>query len=340
LFLFIILSWMAWETYHWMKTTPESDLKKLAPYKTWLYAGLIVFLIVLLALLVQGVVVALVVLPVGVWAIVLMFRPGRSDGHRFLLFLIGTAIFLTLVVELIYLSGDIGRMNTVFKFYLQAWIMLALSSGVCLVWTFQSLKYWKPRLELVWQALLFVLVVSAALFPLLGTTDKIHDRMADGVPTTLDGMAYMQYATYYDMGMDMQLEQDYEAILWMQENVEGSPVILEGQAYEYRWGNRFSIYTGLPGVVGWNWHQRQQRAILGNNEVQERVDAVGTFYLTLDMDYVRSFIDRYEVGYIVVGQLEAAFYPGDGLNKFETYNGILWEEVFRTGQTVIYKVLD
>ncbi|HCU58091.1 MAG TPA: hypothetical protein DF984_07730, partial [Anaerolineaceae bacterium] len=93
---------------------------------------------------------------------------------------------------------------------------------------------WKPRLELVWQGLLFLLVVSAALFPLLGTTDKINDRMADEVPATLDGMAYMEYATYYDMGMDMQLEQDYEAILWMQENIEGSPVILEGQAYEYR----------------------------------------------------------------------------------------------------------
>lgn len=340
LFLFIIVSWMAWETYHWMKTTPLSALQKILPHKTWIYAGLILFLIVLLALLIQGVVVALIVLPVGAWAIVLMFRTGFSDGHRFLLFLMGTAVFLTLVVELIYLSGDIGRMNTVFKFYLQAWIMLSLSSGVCLVWTLQSLKYWKPQLEFVWQALLFALVISAALFPLLGTRDKINDRMADGVPTTLDGMAYMEYATYYDMGMDMQLGQDYEAILWMQENIQGSPVILEGQAYEYRWGNRYTIYTGLPGVVGWNWHQRQQRAILGNNEVQERVDAVGTFYLTLDMDYVQNFIDQYEVGYIVVGQLEEAFFPGEGLTKFTTYTGILWEEVFRTGQTVIYQVLD
>jgi YYY domain-containing protein len=340
LFLFIIVSWMAWETYHWMKTTPESALKKLTPYKTWLYAGLILFLIVLLVLLVQGVVVALVVLPVGVWAVVLMFRPGRSDGHRFLLFLIGTAIFLTLVVELIYMVGDIGRMNTVFKFYLQAWIMLALSSGVCLAWTLQSLKYWKPKLEFVWQVLLFLLVVSAALFPLMGTRDKIHDRMAEGVPTTLDGMAYMANATYYDMGMNMQLEQDYEAILWMQENVEGSPVILEGQAYEYRWGNRYTINTGLPGVVGWNWHQRQRRAALQNNEVQERVDAVGTFYLTEDLNYVRDFIDRYNVAYIVVGQLEEAFFPGVGLAKFEANDGVLWQEVFRTGHTVIYQVLD
>ena len=68
-------------------------------------------------------------------------------------------------------------------------------------------------------------------------------------------MTYMNYATYYDMGVVMDLSEDYRAIQWMQDNVIGSPVILEGQAYEYRWGNRFTIYTGLPGVVGWNWHK-------------------------------------------------------------------------------------
>lgn len=340
LFLFVIISWMGWETYRWLKTTPQSALNRLKPYKAWITASLIFFMILLLSLLILGVSIALIAVPVGLWAVILMLRPGCSDGRRFLLFMIGTAVTLTLVVELIYLPGDIGRMNTVFKFYLEAWIMFGLSAGVCVGWVVKSLRYWNNRLEFVWQAVLFILVASAALFTLLGTADKIRDRMAADAPHTLDGMAYMAYATYNDMGVEMDLEEDYQVIRWMQENAEGSPVILEGQAYEYRWGNRYTIYTGLPGVVGWNWHQRQQRAILRNNAVQERVDAVGTFYLTEDTAYVTDFIETYDVSYIILGQLERAFFPGPGLEKFSSYEGELWEEVFRYGSTIVYEVMD
>jgi len=338
LFLFIIVSWMAWETYHWLKTTPKSALEKLEPYLTWIYALLILFAVVLVAFLAMGVPVGVVALPIGLWAVVLMLRPGRSDGGRFHLFMIGTAVTLTLAVELVYLPGDVGRMNTVFKFYLQAWILFALAAGVCLGWLVKSLRYWRNRLALIWQVLLFLLVMSAALFMVLGTTDKVDDRMALNAPQTLDGMTYMAYATYYDMGVNMQLVEDYYAIQWMQDNIEGSPVILEGQAYEYRWGNRFTIYTGLPGVVGWNWHQRQQRAVLRNNAVQERVNAVDMFYTTEDMAYVVEFINAYDVAFIVLGQLERAFYPGSGLEKFQNYEGQLWDPVHQVGSTIIYQV--
>ena len=338
LFLFIIVSWMSWETYHWMKTTPASYLKKLEPYLTWIYAVLILLLIVLVLFLVMGVPVGLIVVPIGLWAVVLMLRPDRSDGGRFHLFIIGTAVTLTLAVELVFLPGDIGRMNTVFKFYLQAWILFSLAAGVCFGWLVKSLTYWRPRLVLLWQGFLFLLVIGSALFTLLGTADKIRDRMAPNAPQTLDGMAYMAYATYYDMGLNMQLVEDYFGIQWMQDNVIGSPVILEGQAFEYRWGTRYSIYTGLPGVVGWNWHQRQQRAILRSNVVQERVNNVNTFYNTEDMDFVVDFLNEHDVSYIVVGQLEQAFYPGAGLEKFRTYEGQLWDAVYRVGSTVIYEV--
>ena len=226
----------------------------------------------------------------------------------------------------------------VFKLYNQAWLLFAVTAGFCTVMLLQALPRWKSVTQFGWQLLFFALIVSSALFPLLGTMDKINDRMAADAPQTLDGMAYMQYATYFDMGVAMDLSQDYQAILWMQDNIHGSPVIVEGQAYEYRWGNRFTIYTGLPGVVGWNWHQRQQRAVLQSNVVQERVDAIGQFYISEDIAETKNFLKKYNVGYIIVGQLEHAFFPGPGLEKFNTFDGILWDEVFRTGDTVIYKV--
>jgi len=138
--------------------------------------------------------------------------------------------------------------------------------------------------------------------------------------------------------VDMDLGQDYRAIQWMQDNVEGSPVILEAQAYEYYWGNRYTIYTGLPGVVGWNYHQRQQRAVTGSDKVQARVDEVNAFFTSLDEDFITSFLEKYRVQYIIVGQQERAFYPQEALMKFPAYNGVLWDEVYHEGSTVIYQV--
>ena len=75
-----------------------------------------------------------------------------------------------------------------------------------------------------------------------------------------------------------------------------------------------------------------------DNSVQERVDAVNAFYQTQDQAYVEEFIERYNVGYIVVGQQEQAFYTPEGLQKFERFDGKLWDEVYRETNTVIYKV--
>jgi uncharacterized membrane protein len=126
----------------------------------------------------------------------------------------------------------------------------------------------------------------------------------------------------------------------MQHNVTGSPVIVEANTVEYRWGTRFTIYTGLPGVVGWNWHQRQQRGgVVPDTWVTDRVQEIGAFYSTGDRQLTENFIHKYNVSYIIVGQLEEAYYSGSGLDKFAALNGDLWTQVYHQGQTTIYKVL-
>lgn len=340
LFLFVIASWMAWETYHWMATTPMSSLARLRPYQGLILGG-VVALVGVIAFLefVQKVSIAWLVLLMAVWALVLILRPDQPDSKRLVLFLTGTALVLTLAVELVVLQGDIGRMNTVFKFYLQAWTLFAISAAAGLGWLLEGLPSWSGGLRTSWQVALGALIAGAALFTILGSADKIRDRMAMDAPHTLDGMTYMAYAQYNDQGNDLNLNEDYLAIRWMQDHVQGSPVIIEGNVPEYRWGTRFTIYTGLPGVVGWNWHQRQQRALLPPETVTDRVADVGTFYTTTDQQEAETFLKKYNIQYVIVGQMEQADFPGPGLAKFPQLVGVLWNPVYQNGQTTIYEVI-
>jgi YYY domain-containing protein len=339
-FLFLIVSWMWQETYDWMAATPLSvGMRFWKKHEGQIALGVLLFLSLLVGMATQKVRVGWVALPIAAWAGVLFFRKDLPDAKRFVLFMTGTAMALTVLVEFVVLVGDIGRMNTVFKLYLQAWTLLALSAGASLGWLLNAIPAWTPSWRKVWQVAAGALFVGAALFTLTATADKIKDRMVPSAPHSLDSMTYMKYAHYSDQGMDMDLSEDYRAIRWMQENVEGSPVIVEANTPEYRWGTRFTIYTGLPGVVGWNWHQRQQRAETLLNVVQERVDEVGEFYETTDIEEAKAFLQRYGVRYIVVGQLEHAYYSEAGLAKFEAYDGTLWREVYRDGNTAIYEVV-
>ncbi|HTP00667.1 MAG TPA: DUF2298 domain-containing protein [Anaerolineales bacterium] len=337
-FLFIITFWLAWETRQWMASTPVSSLNKLRPYQIPIEAGIAVFLVALLYLAYRGVDLGWVSLPLAVWAGVLLLRPGMPDVKRFALFLTGTALLITIVVEIVVVRGDIGRMNTIFKFSLQAWALLAVSAAAAFAWLIPELRQWLPGWRKFFQAGVVVLLAGAGLYTVSGTTDKIMDRMSATTPLTLDSISYMPNSQYADFGVTMDLVHDYKAIRWMQDNIQGSPVIVEANCPEYHWCSRFTIYTGLPGVVGWNWHQRQQRTEYPEI-VEERVSDVDSFYMTTDINAAREFLTKYNVKYIVDGQLEQAEYKGPGLFKFGQYDGKLWNAVYRDDGTVIYQVL-
>jgi YYY domain-containing protein len=363
-FLFFIASWMIWETRQWLAETPVSALGKLRPYRDLILGMLVIILLVLILQQAwvmssvqnvpsKGITILWLALPLAVWAAVLLFRPGITDLKRFVLFMVGTSLLLTMMVEIIVLRGDIGRMNTVFKFYLQAWIMLGICAAAAFGWLINELPKWLPGWRTTWQGAAILLVTGAGLVLLLGGADKIRDRMALSAPRTLDSMTYMNHAQYANYGVDMDLSEDYRAIRWLQDTVQGSPVIVEAASagVQYQWHQRFSIYTGLPDVVGWEWHQVQQR-LLDSATVIARGKEVDGFYGTTDLATARDFLSKYNVRYIIVGQLERAKYaPGapngpvplegpDGLLKFDQYNGVLWNEAYRDGRTVIYEVFN
>ncbi len=366
-FLFFIVSWMVWETRQWLAETPLSALRKLRPYRDLILAAIVILFLVLAVqqgwimqstknqlTMWKGITILWLALPLAAWAgVLLLFRPGLSDAKRLIMFMVGTGLLLSMVVEIIVMGGDIDRMNTVFKLYYQAWTLLGLSAAACFGWLLSELRKWLPGWRITWKVAATGLTAGAALFLLMGGMGKIDDRMAANAPHTLDSMTFMDYATYFERNKDLDLSADYRAIRWMQDNVKGSPVIAEAPSagIQYEWLNRFSIYTGLPDVIGWEWHQMQQRVIF-TNTVRQRGAEVDNFYMTPDIQATLDFIHKYNVRYIIVGELEHAKYetavnfnPGASecpacLAKFALNDGKYWHSVYRDkdGQTVIYEV--
>jgi YYY domain-containing protein len=254
-------------------------------------------------------------------AVAAWFR--RNDPIRlFIIAMTGAAIVISLVVERYTLRGDIGRMNTVFKFYLEVWVLLALAGAIgtviFLVRYGRALRW--PGLEL-WIAVAVLLVAAGLVYPALATPARLNDRFLDSSPT-LNGMAYMPEAIVPGQSVDgtevlMPLDDDYKAINWLLDNVQGSPVILEAQTPEYRWGSRVSIYTGLPTVIGWNWHQRQQRGGYESLVEQRSAEVRFMYNNVVPFSAIQPLLDKYHVKYIYLGDLERAYYDQAGLDKFD-----------------------
>lgn len=342
LFLFLIVSWMAWETWQWVNDMRQDALDRARLLPIMIAGasclGITVLGITIVATL-QDCPVAALALPLILWAVGLFFRTGQAIEKRVVLAILTLALALTLMVEVIVLQGDNGRMNTVFKFYVQVWILMAAAAGATLGWLWPAANRARLSIRIPWIAALLILVFLAALYPLLATRAKIADRWSDDAPHTLDGMAYMPYVERYENGVVFSLKPDYHALRWLQDNVQGTPTILEAHAVEYNWGNRVSVYTGLPAVIGWNYHQRQQHTGQ-HDEIWKRVDDVKRLYDTTDVDFALSLLNHYQVDLIMVGDLERAYYAPSGLEKFRTMAELGYlKVVYSRDNTVIYEVV-
>ena len=252
------------------------------------------------------------------------------------------ALGLAVGLDIFRLEGDVDRMNSVFKFYLQIWVLLALASAY-LLWRLaygRKVPLWRLWWgKKVWLVALLVLILSASIYPVLGTQDRLRDRF-DVLPLTLDGTAYMRDTLYTYRDLRIDLSTDLDGIRWLKENIAGSPVVLEATsptAYRYRWNGRVSVYTGLPSVVGWQVHQEQQRQGYAW-AVGDRINDVDRIYKTTDALEALALLRKYGVEYIYLGQLERQYYPGAGLDKFEGELREQLESVYRNGSVTIYRV--
>lgn len=309
LFLFLLFSWLVYESRKWMAETPLSVLGRARPF--W---GIAATLTAILAAVIGvaagiGYTVALLALPGAFWCGILFLRRDMPLEKRIVLLLAACALSLTFMVEVIVLEGDIGRMNTVFKFYLQVWTLLGISAAMALYWVWNG-EYFRAGSNWgsAYTGMIAILFFGSLLYPLAAAPAKVRDRVVTESPRGIRGDSFMMDATFFDQGVVFSILEDYQAIQWMQRNIVGTPVIVEASVPEYRWGSRYSIYTGLPTVLGWNWHQRQQRVSAGAQEVSLRSGEIADFYMTTSIEAANAFIDIYHVEYIIAGVLERIYY--------------------------------
>jgi YYY domain-containing protein len=371
IFLFVIATFLIWQTFQtgtarraWQvarNTVSRSgrlahvfELQRaLAPapwFNDFVIVALIAAFFIEVGLILVGSFVFALAFPLLVIAGLLVLKPDLDPGRRLVLLFIAAGLALTLAVELVRYKDDIGRMNTVFKFYLQVWVLFAISAAAGLAFvlreprragarTITRLSARHRSLPTLWWAAFALLIFAGTLYPVFATLAKVNDRMVPDSPSGLNGMDYMQKATYEDANQLMQLGYDYEAIQWLRLNVQGSPVILEANGPLYHWTSRVSINTGLPTVIGWDWHQKQQRSIIDGAIIDRRIQDVKTLYNTVNVSDAVKMLARFHVSYIYVGPMEHAFYEEQGLAKFDrmAQAGLL-ELVHDNGQVKIYRV--
>ncbi len=237
-----------------------------------------------------------------------------GEGFALLLALVG--LLLVLAPELVFLKDlFLIRMNTVFKFYFQAWVLLSLASAWWLGQSRISSKVW-------WRAAAWVCIAAGLVYLPLAANKRAEEH---GRPWTLDGSA----------GLALTDPEDLAAIEWLNANVSGNPVILEAPGDQHRsyiYEGRVSAFTGLPTVLGWSGHENQWR---GNYEEQSRREAdLNLFFTSADVATTKSILARYGVAYIYVGPLETERYTPAMLSVLNQ----MYPIVYQNSLVTIYRV--
>jgi YYY domain-containing protein len=241
---------------------------------------------------------------------------GRFDPAAAMVVGVGAfAAAMLLGVEVIFLDDVFhSRMNTVFKFHVNAWLLAALAGGVGLA----LLGRFTRRARWLVSGLATVFVLGGLVYPL----SAIGTRMGEVPPggPTLDGLTFLS-------------PDERAAVRWLadQDNLNGRLVIAEGVGDEYSSAAWLATYSGASTIVGWVGHELQWRGPIP--ELGARQADLTRLYQDAPADAIRPILDRYGAGYVVVGDVERSSYGAAVTARFE---GIL-PVAFRAGTTVIYR---
>ncbi len=252
-------------------------------------------------------------------------RRGASTPVFALLLLAG-ALYLLAGAELFHLADFFGnRMNTVFKVYYQAWLLLGIVGSYGVYCWFTQMRAMRSTQRLVgtaWGSALAFLLVFALYYPVGAALDRT------GLPreghsfqdNTLDGLAYI----------NQQSRAEYDAVAWLRDEAAPGNMV-EAVGNEYSDYGRVSAATGRPAVLGWKGHEHQWR---GDARIfSGREEDIAEIYQSNDPEVVRQLLDRYDVRYVYLGHRERAKY---GIDRLSAAEGFL-ETAFFRDDVIIYR---
>jgi len=321
----------------------------------------------------QRSVLALCLLCLGV-AILLLWRRGRQGDPASLLVALLTATGLAVLAgtQVIYLKdflqgGDWYRMNTLFKFFSQVWVIWGVAAAIAVppIWRdfvigrtsapvslveqgsgeaevpapVMAKKSSGWLLRTVWSLGFSILLAASLAYPIWGTPARLDQRFMGWRPAfgTLNGLDYMRQGVYTipRTNTAIELKYDWAAIEWLLQHVRGNAVVVESADLEYyrAGGSRVASLTGLSGVSG--MHEGEQRY---GEDVGKRDQLLNEFWSTPDGERTRQLIDELHIALIYVGQLEQDRHP-EGVQKLKQMasDGHL-TPLFQNERTVIYAV--
>jgi YYY domain-containing protein len=262
----------------------------------------------------------------------LVLRANGDAGYETVLLVAGAG--LVTLVEFAYVEdGAIsGRFNTVFKVYMQVWVLWGTAAGAMVaallsdrsgpaVWSRSVGGFDATRADLM-AVVVAALLVSTSLYG--GFTLQNHfttgGELVSPDDQTLDGLAYLD--TYHP--------DEAEAIHWLDQK-RGQPHVVTAPGRPYDWYSPVPSLTGLPAVIGWVY---QEGAYRGYDAAELREQDVDLIYTGTWSDRAE-VLEKYDVEYVYVGPLEREAYPNADLN-FAQYPGV--EPVFENDGVTIYRV--
>jgi YYY domain-containing protein len=300
----------------------------------------------------------------GLWATWAWFeQKDESDSvwefftaERFVILLLILAGGLILGCEFVAVNDFYGtdsiRMNTVFKFHMQAWVLLAVVCAFLCNWLVNSPmtevpvdstvhKYTRP-LQILAKSAQVCLVIVMVGWTLIGTWAVMAVKCSHFETTpTLDGLAY---ALPENSGQerpggprDMSTD-DAKAILWLLDlqrfDFDANRLILEVPGDPYSIFGRISAFTGIPTLIGVPNHEHiwNGKNKVAMDSMAQRLREAETIYKTSDFRKSKDLLEKYKITHVFWGTVEKNKYGAQAGRKFKKY----MKEVKSFGGTTIY----